>query len=100
MSLVRISSRFNRAFQRAGLPYTGTHILRHGGTRVVLNSTGDLSIAQQALGNRDMKSTLVYAQRDKQALNGLFKQRWREHENSLTSQSEVVGGREHNGTVN
>ncbi len=71
-----IQNAFNRAFARAGLPYTATHILRHGGTRKLYNATGDLSVAQQLLGNADYKTTLVYAQREKKALTSVAHEQW------------------------
>lgn len=71
-----IQSRYDRAFKRAGLPYSGTHVMRHGGTRRVYNATGDLAIAQQLLGNSDMRTTLVYAKREKSALTKLAKAEW------------------------
>jgi len=73
-----IQKAYDTAFAKAGLPYTGTHVLRHGGTRRVFNATnGDLSIAKQLLGNTDLKSTLVYAQRDKTALKGVAQNQWK-----------------------
>jgi len=68
---------FNKAFKAANLPYRSTHVLRHGGTRRVYNSTnGDLAIAQQLLGNTDLKSTLIYDKRDKGALRKVVKMQW------------------------
>ena len=75
-----IQNAFNAAFQKAGLPYTGTHVLRHGGVRAVYNAIGDLAIAQQLLGNSDYKTTLVYAQREKQALTKMVHGAWDVHE--------------------
>jgi integrase len=72
----QIQAAYNRAFVRARLPYRGTHVLRHGGTRNVYNETGDLSIAQQILGNSDMETTLVYARRHKGALTKLAESHW------------------------
>ncbi len=72
-----IQSAYDDAFGRAGLNYSGTHVLRHGGTRRVYNATGgDLAIAQQLLGNADLESTLVYAKRDKAALRNLVRKDW------------------------
>ena len=74
----QIQSAYDQAFHKAGLPYRGTHVLRHGGCRRVYNATGgDLALAQQLLGNSDLQSTLVYAQRDKGALKSLVADSWR-----------------------
>ncbi|MEN9825063.1 MAG: hypothetical protein RI953_808 [Pseudomonadota bacterium] len=64
------------AFRRVGLPYSGTHVLRHGGCRRVYNATKDLAVAQMLLGNADMDSTLVYAKRDKSAVHDFAKLSW------------------------
>jgi integrase len=72
----QIQAAYDKAFIAANLPYRGTHVLRHGGTRNVYNETGDLSIAQQLLGNSDMETTLVYARRHKGALTKLAESHW------------------------
>jgi len=69
---------------RAGLPYRGTHILRHGGCRHIYNATGDLAIAQQLLGNSTLDSTLVYAKRDKGALKKFISIGWDVHNGTQT----------------
>jgi|GEM_PF-1217727 len=71
-----IQHAYDHAFARAGLPYSGTHVLRHGGTRNVYNETGDLAVAQQLLGNSDLKATLVYAKRHKSALTKVAAGHW------------------------
>lgn len=76
-----IQAAYDAAFEDAGLPYKGTHVLRHGGTRRVYNATGgDLAVAQQLLGNADLESTLVYAKRDKRALRNLVEKDWQSKE--------------------
>ena len=73
----QIQIAYDNAFERAGLNYRGTHVLRHGGCRRVYNATGgDLAVAQQLLGNSDLQSTLVYAQRDKGALKQMVQREW------------------------
>lgn len=75
----QIQKAYDTAFILADLPYRGTHVLRHGGCRRVYNATGgDLALAQQLLGNSDLESTLVYAQRDKGALKKHVKATWGE----------------------
>jgi integrase len=71
-----IQSAYDRAFRKAGLPFTGTHVMRHGGCRRIYNQGGDLAVAQQLLGNSDLKSTLVYAKRNASALTEVAKQHW------------------------
>lgn len=73
-----IQNAYNRAFKKAGLPYTATHSLRHGGCRNLYDKTGDLSLAQQHLGNTSIQSTLVYAQRSSNALTGIAKMSFKE----------------------
>lgn len=67
---------YTTAFKKAGFAYSGTHILRHGGTREILNMTGDLTISQQHLGNSSLKTTMVYAQRDRSAFDNVVKSLW------------------------
>ena len=64
----------------AGLPYRGMHIMRHGGCRNIYNRTGDFSVAQQHLGNKSYKTTLVYAQREAKALTKVAQEMWNSHE--------------------
>ena len=71
-----IQHAYDHAFARAKLPYKGTHVLRHGGTRNVYNETGDLAVAQQLLGNSDLQTTLVYAKRQKHALTKVADAHW------------------------
>jgi integrase len=79
-----IQSAYDRAFKKLGLSYRGTHIMRHGGCRRVYNEEGgDLAVAQQLLGNSDLKSTLVYAKRSASALTEVAEKQWREKENTL-----------------
>jgi hypothetical protein len=53
----------------------------------VYNETGDLSIAQQLLGNSDIETTLVYARRHKGVLTKLAESHWSRR--SETEASEV-----------
>ena len=50
--------------------------MRHGGCRRVFNEVAELSIAQQLLGNSDMKTTLVYAKRQASALTKVVHGYW------------------------
>lgn len=76
ISYRKIQYAYNRAFKAAGLEFTATHVMRHGGCRWVFNRTGDLSIAQQHLGNTDVETTRVYAQREASALTKVAHQIW------------------------
>lgn len=75
-----IQSAYDRTFRKAGLPYSGTHVMRHGGCRRVYNQEGDLAVAQQLLGNSDLKTTLVYAKRSASALTEVAKRYWKKGE--------------------
>lgn len=72
-----IESAYNRAFIKAGLSFTGTHILRHGGARRLFDSTnGDWGATKQLLGNSDMRTVQVYANRSSKALTDVSKSQW------------------------
>lgn len=72
-----LQSRFDRAFKRAGLPYRGTHVMRHGGTRKTFDETrGDIGVAQQILGNRSRQTVDVYAQRASSAFTRYAETQW------------------------
>lgn len=64
----KIQYSFNKAFAKSKLPYRSTHILRHGGCRRLYEKNSDLEIAKQLLGNKSLKTTLVYAQKSNEAL--------------------------------
>lgn len=72
----QIQDAYDQAFRKAGLPYRGTHVLRHGGVRRVLNQTGDLTLAQQVLGNADIGTTMIYAKREKGAFRKHVEGEW------------------------
>ena len=70
---------YNRAFEAADLPYRGTHVMRHVGTRTVLEDTGgDRDIAGQQLGNRSAQAVAVYAVRSGTAFTGYAERKWDE----------------------
>ena len=71
-----IQQRYDLAFKKAGLPFVGTHVLRHGGTRHLYNQYPDLPLAGQLLGNSDISTVTVYAKRDKRALFNVNKELW------------------------
>jgi hypothetical protein len=71
-----VRERLEFVFKRAGLPYRGTHAMRHGGCRRVFNEAGELPVAQQLLGNSDLKTTLIYAKRKASALTDVVHRHW------------------------
>jgi len=71
-----IQNAYDRAFKKAGLTYSGTHIMRHGGTQRIFNKTPDLPLAGQSLGNKDPETIKVYAQRSVTALTEFSKEEW------------------------
>jgi integrase len=74
----QIQHAYDLAFRRAKLSYTGTHVLRHGGCRNLYNESGDLSVAQQLLGDKSEQATKVYAQRKASALTEVAQEHWQE----------------------
>lgn len=85
-----IQDAYDKAFRRAGLPYSGTHIMRHGGCQNIYNETGDLEIAGQLLGNQDLETIRVYAKRRKSALKKVSDSVWEKHK---TETNLVANGR-------
>lgn len=72
---------YNRAFKKAGLPYSATHVMRHGRARAIVDETGgDFAVAGQILGNTDMQTIQTYAKRHKGALTKVAHELWRKHE--------------------
>jgi integrase len=80
-----IKNAYDRAFKRAGLPHKATHIMRHGGCQLQYEKGGDLDVAKQLLGNTNMQSVLVYAQRSKGALTKLVKEDWEKNPSLVAS---------------
>jgi integrase len=71
-----LQKRYDRAFERAGLPHRGTHIMRHGGCSRLFDERGDLGVAKQILGNSSLRSVEVYARRSKRALSDVAQKHW------------------------
>lgn len=86
----QIQYAYDQAFEAAELPFRGTHIMRHGGTRFAYNSTRDLEVAKQLLGNTDLQTVTIYAQRDAGALSQFAKARWESDPNLLATASKSV----------
>jgi integrase len=70
---------YDKSFKMVGLPYRGTHIMRHGGCRNLYNEVPDLAVAQQLLGNTSLKTTTIYAKRHKGALTQVAHAKWVQH---------------------
>lgn len=69
LSYTKIQKIYNRAFKESDLPYRSTHVLRHGGCRLVYNrSKGNVIIASQLLGNTEAQTLKVYAKGYKKEL--------------------------------
>jgi integrase len=73
-----IQHAYDKAFKGASLPFSGTHIMRHGGASMVYNKTGDISLVMQQLGVTNQNTALIYAKRDKDALSDFTKKLWAE----------------------
>ncbi len=71
-----LQHRYDKAFKKAELPYSGTHVMRHGGCSRLFDERGDLGVAKQILGNSSLRSVEVYARRSKTALTDVAKQHW------------------------
>jgi integrase len=74
----KIQRAYNKAFRKAGLPYTSTHPMRHGGASDMLNATGgDITATQQLTDHASLGQLQVYAKRNKYALRDVVKERWK-----------------------
>jgi integrase len=67
---------YDKAFRNAGLPYTATHVLRHGWTREIYNRNPDLDTAKQLLGDTSDDAARVYAKRWAGAITGVAQKIW------------------------
>ena len=64
--LVRKSIR--QAYQHAGLPYTGSHLLRHTMARRLLSSGSSIKAVADVLRHRSLNTTQIYAKLDSRNL--------------------------------
>ena len=71
---------YDKAFREANLPYTATHVLRHGWTREVFNRNLDFEAAKQLLGDTSDEAARVYAVRQAGAITGIAQKMWNEHD--------------------
>ena len=71
-----IKRSWHTALEKAGLPYTNFHTLRHTAATWILKKTGNLKLTQQILGHADIKTTTKYAhvldEEKRQALTSVF----------------------------
>lgn len=57
-----------QAYARAGLPYTGSHLLRHTMASRLLESGSSLKEVADVLRHRSLNTTLIYAKLDSRNL--------------------------------
>lgn len=82
----QVQDLYERAFKKAGVEFTGTHSLRHGGCRAIYNEAGgDMALAGQILGNEDSNTVRVYARRDRGALKRHVNSHWQNWEADCTN---------------
>ncbi len=68
---------YDCAFKHQGLKFSGTHILRHGGCRDHYRKNENLEIAQQLLGNTNIKNTVIYTNSNGEALAKSIRREWK-----------------------
>ena len=60
-----------QAYERAGLPYTRSHLLRHTMARRLLDGGSSLKEVADVLRHRSLNTTLVYAKLDSRNLQAV-----------------------------
>ena len=68
INISRIDSAYNKAFRKAGLPFSGTHVCRHTGATQFLEKTGDPLALQEAGNWKTQDQALHYGKILKQRL--------------------------------
>ncbi|MGZ6358182.1 MAG: tyrosine-type recombinase/integrase [Bdellovibrionota bacterium] len=81
----QIEHAYNQAFKAAGLTFTATHVMRHGGTRRVYRQTKNLETAKQVLGDTDLQTVLVYAKADAMELTAFAHEERKRHESLVST---------------
>ncbi|MEK6774108.1 MAG: tyrosine-type recombinase/integrase [Bdellovibrionota bacterium] len=72
----QVQHAFDSAFKMAKLPYSGTHILRHGGASLAYNmSNGNMAVAAAQLGNT-VTAAQTYAHLDRSAQKKFASSSW------------------------
>lgn len=88
-----VQYRYDRAFGKAGLTYTSTHVMRHGGTQAALDETsGDRDVARHLLGNASQVE--VYAQRSSRVLKRFADAQWEADQVSASGEDSAERGGE------
>ena len=64
-----VGKTIRQAYARAGLPYTGAHLLRHTMARRLLASGSSLKEVADVLRHRSLNTTLIYAKLDSHSLS-------------------------------
>ena len=60
-TLKTVHSNFNKAFTKLGLPWSGTHIVRHTSATLALIASKDLAVVQAMPGHSNVLQTQEYA---------------------------------------
>jgi integrase len=63
-SKTTVRGAIRRAFVRADLPWTGTHILRHTAAACMVQSGSSLKLVADVLRHRSIDTTAIYAKVD------------------------------------
>ncbi|MGK5088961.1 hypothetical protein WDW86_15490 [Bdellovibrionota bacterium FG-2] len=80
-----IEHAYNMSFERAALPFRGTHIMRHGGvTYVWKQSGGNALAAKRHAGLKDNKTLATYAHDDDEAIENLNNSEWASWEKKIS----------------
>lgn len=73
----QIQYRYNLALERAGLPYSSTHIMRHGGATSSYDASGaNYEVAAAKLGNKSRESVDTYLHVEQRALDRHVQAEW------------------------
>lgn len=74
LSYRQIEYRFTQAFKQAGIPFQGTHIVRHAAISEVHARCKDLVVTKSIAGHRDIKSTARYTKAREDAVRDALMQ--------------------------
>lgn len=80
----KIQYLYDKAFYQARLNYTGTHIMRHGGSRRFFKVHSNYEIAKQFLGHSDVKTTMLYTPQANTELSLAIQAEWNKKNSSLS----------------
>ncbi|MDZ4081703.1 MAG: tyrosine-type recombinase/integrase, partial [Bdellovibrionales bacterium] len=86
LSYRQIEYRFTQAFKQAGIPFQGTHIVRHAAISEIHANCKDLIVTKSIAGHRDIKSTARYAKAREEAVKDAMAHLQRAESGSLCSE--------------